>query len=64
MTIPNPSWKVWCDNRDPLFEGGENEAKEYLKTQCTERDDVYLEDPDGREFMPSESGNIEWVPAT
>lgn len=64
-TVPNPSWKVWGDSGgDPLFEGTEEDAKEVIKTKYADRTDVYLEDPDGREYMLAESGRLEWVPAT
>lgn len=55
------TWKVWGNEHDPLFEGTEEEAKDFLRANA-DREDAYLEDPDGREFMLDESGT--WAPAT
>jgi hypothetical protein len=47
------TWKIWGDSKDPLFEGTEDEVKTAYKASYAKRDDTYVEDPDGNEFVYS-----------
>jgi hypothetical protein len=46
-----PTWKIWGDDKDPLFEGNEDEVKTAFVTTYASRKDTYVEDPDGNEYV-------------
>lgn len=42
-----PTWKVWTDAREPVFEGDEEEARTYFVEYFANSKDAALESPDG-----------------
>lgn len=46
-----PAWKIWGDKPDSLFEGTEEEVKDEYAAEYVGREDTYIEDPHGNEYI-------------
>jgi hypothetical protein len=49
--VPKMTWKIWGSERDSLFEGTEEEVKDKYAAEYVEREDLFIEDPDGNEYI-------------
>jgi hypothetical protein len=44
-------WQVWDDGFKPLFEGTEQEVKDYVLDHMPRKASVYIQSPEGDEYV-------------